>query len=108
MDVMGALGDEAGDPTARAQGSVLHQPCAAVFCLAAGYALVVLGDIDHVVVLLHRKLCTTQPLGKLDAAFGNMWLAAGDGVDVVIRRAKRYERFVGYALLQMGKESRQL
>jgi hypothetical protein len=32
------------------------------------------------VVLLHRKLCTTQPLGKPDAAFGIMWLAAGDGV----------------------------
>lgn len=29
-------------------------------------------EIDNVVVLLHRKLCTTQPLGKPDAAFCNM------------------------------------
>jgi hypothetical protein len=53
------------------------------FYVAVGYALVLLGEIakqwrheiDHVVVLLHRKLCTTQPLGKRDAAFGNLWLA---------------------------------
>ena len=54
------------------------------------YALVLLGELarqwrqelDFIVVMLHRKLCTIQPLGKQDARFGPMWLAAGDSVDV--------------------------
>lgn len=57
---------------------------------AVDYGLVLLGEIarqwrneiDHVVVLLHRKLCTMQPLGKPSKEFAHMWLAAGDAVDV--------------------------
>lgn len=72
---------------------------------AMDYGLVLLGEIarqwrheiDYVVVLLHRKLCTTQPLGKPDAAFGNMWLAAGDSVDLEAELA-RYPNDVVTAL----------
>ena len=66
-------------------------------------------------MLLHRKLCTSQPLGKRDAALGNMWLAtAGDlrGCWPAEQQRGGGVLFVGYALLQellqTGKVSRQL
>lgn len=55
------------------------------------YALPLLGKIakDHssrlkfISVMLHRKICTIQPIGVRDSSFdGQMWLAAGESVEV--------------------------